>query len=275
MSNALVNGVLVDQISIQDRGLQYGDGVFETLPVYKGKVLWFDQHYQRLQQGCAALNMIAPEKEQLFTEIEQLISHQQPAVIKIIVTRGESARGYNTDSKISPTRIIVCSEWQNNSELKVKKGIQLKLCRTIVSRHPVLGSVKHLNRLENVLARQEWQDDEYDEGLMCDEFGNVVDGIMSNIFISKKGQLYTPVIKHSGVKGIMRNWILEQNKSWDVAEIDRLTVEMVEQADEILMTNSLIGIWPVRKFNNIEYTVGPVFRKLYEKLKMEYPILNA
>jgi 4-amino-4-deoxychorismate lyase len=275
MLNALVNGISVEQVSILDRGLQYGDGVFETMPVYEGKALWFDKHYQRLQQGCATLNITVPKKNILLNDIEQLIPHHQSAVLKITVTRGESARGYKTNRDVKPTRIVVCSEWQNNPQLKIKNGILLKLCDTIVSRHPLLGSVKHLNRLENIMARQEWQGDEYDEGLMCDEFGNVVDGIMSNIFISHNGQLSTPKIKHSGVKGIMRNWVLEQNKSINVSELDRLTVEMVQQADEIFMTNSLIGMWPVREFNNIKYTVGPVFHKLYDKLKMEYPILDA
>jgi len=275
MSSALVNGQFVKQINIEDRGLQYGDGVFETMPVYNGKALWFDQHYERLQKGCLALKITVPNKELLLTEIEQLINNQHSAVIKIMVTRGESVRGYNAENTIVPTRVIVCNPWQPASKLKVKNGIRLKLCDTIATRHPQLGCHKHLNRLENVLARQEWLNNEYDEGLMCDEFGNVVDGIMSNIFITKKGKIYTPQITFSGVKGIMRDWVLKQNKSWEIHQLNQLTLEQVEQADEIFMSNSLIGLWPVAEFNKTSYTVGPVFQALYEKLKMEYPILNA
>ena len=156
-----------------------------------------------------------------------------------------------------------------------ENGIRLKLCKTPVCRHPVLGSIKHLNRLENVLARQEWLDNEYDEGLMCDEFGNVVEGIMSNIFIYKGKKIITPRIHDAGVKGIMRNWVLAQDDTWEIEEIDGMTVNDVMTANEVFMCNSLIGLWPVREFNGTHYEVGPVYNALYKMLSTEYPVLHA
>lgn len=274
MAAALINGKPGDMVAIQDRGFQYGDGVFETMPVYQGEVLWFHQHYQRLQQGCQALKITIPEEELLLHEVRQLIENRERAIIKIIVTRGKSTRGYKAEPNALPTRVVTCTEWNNPSILNIKSGIRLKLCETPVSRHPVLGSIKHLNRLENILARQEWKDNEYDEGVMCDASGNVIEGIMSNIFIYKDNKLITPRITSAGVKGIMRNWILEQEDTWAVEENEGMTITDVMAADEVFMCNSLIGLWPVREFNDVQYQPGAVFHALYQKLSAVYPVLS-
>jgi len=275
MVKSLINGKPSEQVSVHDRGFLYGDGVFETMPAFLGKVMWFDKHYDRLKLGCNALKIAVPKKEVLIADIEQLLGKQQRATIKIIITRGTSARGYKVDPDASPTRVVLCSEWNDSLRMKAETGIRLKLCKTPIGRHPILGSLKHLNRLENVLARQEWQGDEYDEGLMCDEFGNIVDGIMSNIFICKDKKIKTPRIQLSGINGIMRNWVLGLDKSWNIEEINGMTIDDVVEADEVFMSNSLIGLWPVKHFNDKHFEIGPIYKKLYKKLEIEYPVLHV
>lgn len=246
----LVNGAVNSTVSCQDRGLQFGDGLFETIAVQNGEIMHWPEHWQRLSKGCDRLFIPRPDESVLVNEIHSVIDNQQKQVIKLIVTRGVSERGYKFDN-LESTRIVTQSAWPEFNPGNAEEGIELFLCKTALAHQPLLAGLKHLNRLENVLARHEWQDDKYAEGLLFDVDGLVIEGTMSNLFMVKNGELRTPDLSQCGVAGITRKRVLQiaekENIAINICEINK---KSLFEADEIFMCNSLIGIWPVKKIMN-------------------------
>lgn len=270
-----INGKKQETIAIVDRGLQYGDGLFETLAAFDGHCPWFPVHFQRLVTGCERLAIPVPNKELLLREVEQAAAGQPQAVIKIMLTSGQGGRGYRRPEDLEPSRIVMRHDWPDYPENYWQNGVALKLCQTRLGCNPALAGIKHLNRLEQVMARNEWQGSEYAEGLMCDAQGNVIEGTMSNVFVVRRNTLYTPKLATCGVEGVMRRWILEQARGLDIAvQKTDLSVEDIKQADEVILTNSLIGLWPVKSFESSHYQPGPVYEALLKSLLKEYPHIN-
>ncbi|MEK7261447.1 MAG: aminodeoxychorismate lyase, partial [Pseudomonadota bacterium] len=162
--SVLVNGVAVDTVSARDRGFQYGDGLFETIAVSRGTPLLWERHAQRLLAGAVRLDMPPPETALLRAETDRLCRGVERGVLKIIFTRGISGRGYRPDASASTTRALSLSPWPDYPPSWSGEGVVVRLCQTRLASQPRLAGLKHLNRLEQVLARAEW-DDEYAEGL--------------------------------------------------------------------------------------------------------------
>lgn len=262
----LINGELQEQISIRDRGFQYGDGLFETLAVTKGKPVFWDRHMRRLQHGAERLGLVPPPESLLRQEAGQICMNRERAVLKIIITRGASGRGYGPVAGASPTRVLSLSPWPDYPAVYSQQGVAVRFCRMTLSRNRFLAGIKHLNRLEQVLARAEWQD-EYQEGLMQDAGGLVVDGTMSNIFAVSQGTLLTPDMTQCGVEGVMRGVVLECAAAASVScRVTDISRQDILNADEIFLTNSLIGLWPVRQLERQEFTVGSITRQLQQAL---------
>lgn len=132
-----------------------------------------------------------------------------------------------------------------------------------MSRQPLLAGLKHLNRLEQVLARAEWQDTEHAEGLMLDQAGRVIEGVFSNLFLVRDGVLITADLKRCGVAGVMRAELLFQAVSLGIStQITDIPLEQLQWADEVFVCNSVYGIWPVRAYAALHWPVGPLTRKL-------------
>ena len=263
---SLVNGVATDTVSARDRGFQYGDGLFETIAVHRGTPLLWEQHAQRLLAGAVRLDMPAPETALLRAEADQLCRGVERGVLKIILTRGVSGRGYRPDASISATRVLSLSPWPDYPPSWGEEGVAVRLCRTRLASQPRLAGLKHLNRLEQVLARAEW-DDEYAEGLMQDESGNIIEGTMTNVFLVEEGTLCTPEVTRCGVEGVMRGAVLEQARCLGIAcRVGPVTATQLEHADELFLTNSLIGLWPVRRIENRSYTIGQTTRKIQQAI---------
>lgn len=243
----VINGVPSEHIKVQDRGLQYGDGLFETIAVVNGQLIHWDRHLQRLKRGCEHLKLPAPDVEQLRSETNQLIQATDRAVLKIVYTRGAGGRGYRPPEPCTPTRILSLSPWPDYPESHSQSGINLRLCEQRLGNNQTLAGLKHLNRLEQVLARSEWKNPEVAEGLMMDQRGFVIEGTMSNVFFVRDNTLCTPLLDQCGVSGIMRDVILELAEKMELnIAIDNFTPEDISHANELFMTNSLITIWPVR-----------------------------
>ena len=263
----LVNGSEQETVPLADRGLQYGDGLFETIAVCAGKPLLWDPHMQRLSDACRRLFIPMPDRDLLRSEVAQLTHNEQRAVAKIIVTRGVSRHGYRPDSSEPPTRVVLCRPWPNHPAGARTLGVSVRWCRMRVSRQPRLAGMKHLNRLEQVLARSEWQD-EYAEGLMCDDQGRIIEGTATNLFLVHEGTLITPDLSESGVAGVMRAQILRHAQAmgmnWAVQPVTR---PQVEAAEELFLTNSLIGIWPVTQLETRRYVVGKTTQTLQAALQ--------
>lgn len=245
----LINGEFSTDVSVSDRGLQYGHGLFETIAVNQGKFEYWDQHMARLVEGCARLSIKSPDLSLLQKEASTLIATlENKAVLKIIYTCGAGGRGYKIPDQPQPTRILRLSDWPAYPEENAQTGVIVRLCETRLGTNASLAGIKHLNRLEQVLARSEWDDAAIADGLMLDQQGIVKEATMSNVFFVKDGTLCTPDITQCGVAGVMRKVVLDIAEKLSIRTyIDDFTPADIFQADEVFLTNSLIGIWPIKE----------------------------
>ena len=251
----LINGVFADQIAIFDRGLHYGDGLFETIAVYKGQLLLWQEHLLRLKQGCERLNIAFPEPQLLFNETKQLTNGKEMAVLKLILTRGSGGRGYKAPAKINTTRILGIYDWPSYQTNLHTEGVEVRVCETRLASNPTLAGLKHLNRLEQVLARNEWHDDTVFEGLMLDTNDKVIEASMSNLFLVKDGILITADLSACGINGIIRELILKLAAKLKLKyEIKAIYLDDVFNSDEAFLSNSIIGLLPIKKINDIHFS---------------------
>jgi 4-amino-4-deoxychorismate lyase len=272
----LVDGRLRDRLSARDRGLHFGDGVFETIAVDAGRALCLERHLARLAAGCACLGVQAPELAMLEEECARVCDGVERAVLKIIITRGVGGRGYRTDPGSVPTRIVARYPWPQYPADARTDGVAVRICSTRLGRNPRLAGVKHLNRLEQVLARNENALGACDEGLMLDDRGRLIEGIMSNVFVCRGKRLSTPDLSECGVAGIMRELVLEVSEQLTglVPEIAALDSDDLSVAEECFLTNSLIGIWPIKSIAGQALRVGPVAHELQKVLTERGAIVN-
>lgn len=270
----LINGLETSQLNVLDRGLQYGDGLFETISVVQGQPLVWERHLERLSAGCRRLGIPEVDTALLSQEAKSICSGQNLSVLKIIITRGVGGRGYRAQQGNSqtdagtPTRILSIHPWPNYPEKFSSYGITLRLCSTRLGINPALAGIKHLNRLEQVIARSEWNDPDVAEGLMLDSNGHVIEGTISNVFIVKDNQLMTPDLTGSGVDGVMRGLILDIANSLLIpTRITNFDIDILKKADEIFLCNTLIRIWPVRRFDDNNYPYGVITQRITQELQ--------
>ncbi len=269
-----VNGESVDSLPVSDRGLAYGDGLFETIAVRGGKCEFWGRHLARLREGCARLSIPDLDLGELAREAELLLNGQRTGhgvdqgILKIIITRGSGGRGYCASEEPAPTRITAFHPWPEFPASHALDGVKARRCDLQLGQQPALAGIKHLNRLENVLARAEWDDSHIAEGLLCDADGNVIEGVMSNLFVERGGVLLTPDLSRCGVAGIIRAVVMEEARSQglSVKEAD-VRYEDAITADGLFLTNSVIGIWPLRDLDGKEFTISPTIRTLMARLE--------
>ncbi len=245
----LVNGVEIDDISVTDRGLGYGDGAFRTLRIQAGRVRSWPRQFSKLEADCAALRIPCPSRKVLSQAVSRAVSAESDCIVKLIVTRGNSARVYAPPPLPIVTWIMLTTPVPPMLQQRQKAGVKLRLCETRLGLQPRLAGIKHLNRLENVLARMEWDDHEIAEGLMLDIENYVIAGTMSNIFWVRGNQLYTPDLSRCGVAGVQRARVLDYARAFGIViNMSRLRLSDLLAAEEVFLTNSVIGVWPVRTF---------------------------
>jgi 4-amino-4-deoxychorismate lyase len=238
-----INGRKSTRIDHRDRGLQYGDGVFETMRVHRGQVRLLDYHLQRLEAGCRRLAIRGPSKRMLRGELERTAALRSEGVLKLIVTRGRGLRGYRPTGHEQCTRILTLHALPQALLTDVAAPVRVRLCATPLGQNPRLAGLKTLNRLESVMARSEWRDKRIWEGLMRDVDENIVCGTMSNLFLKRGYSLMTPVLDRCGVAGVMRRWVLETAGELDLSPLERrIRWQDLREADEVFMTNALVGV---------------------------------
>jgi 4-amino-4-deoxychorismate lyase len=266
----LVNGAQSDLISIRDRGLLYGDGVFRTLRASDGQALHWPQHYQKLQHDCSALGIACPDVALLSAELSSLLAQHPNGVLKLIVTRGQGTRGYVPSAQAAPTRIWDVSPLPTYPSDWATLGIRAWLCQLRLSQQPRLAGIKHLNRLENVLAAAEWNDAKIAEGLLLDNDNNVIEGTRSNLFLASQGELITPDLSRCGVAGVQRErvmaWAARHNIPLQVRDVK---LDEVLHADELFVVNSIIGLWPIRELEQRRWNDFPVAAQIRQNLDMQ------
>lgn len=258
-----VNGVLDAAISPLDRGFTYGDGVFETCRYLRGAIPLWSYHRERLLHSAERLQ-IPVDESLLMQYLDSLLAQIAPlgiqdAVVKIILTRGVGGRGYRLPDCVKPTYcvgIFPCSQLQTD---QCCEGVTVRVCNLRLAQSPALAGMKHLNRLEHILARAEWQD-EFAEGLLLDAQGRVVEATVSNLFAVKNNQFYTPDLSAAGVAGIMRRAIIEKlvPELGMVCHIVDMELDFLQAADEIFLCNSVYGIWPVNQLVDARQATKPL-----------------
>lgn len=263
----LVNGKQGNLISIRDRGLLYGDGVFRTLRISNGHALHWPLHYKKLQHDCNALGIACPDVELLSAELNDLLVQFPDGVLKLIITRGEGTRGYAPSMQSTPARIWDVSPLPDYPADWAIHGIKARLCQLRISQQPRLAGIKHLNRLENVLAAAEWDDAGIAEGLLQDAAGNVIAGTRSNLFMLRGGELLTPDLSRCGVAGVQRDRVLEWAALHNVScRIGQFALDELLAADEIFLVNSVIGLWPVRELQDRTWSQYPLAMQIQKWL---------
>jgi 4-amino-4-deoxychorismate lyase len=241
-----IDGVRGTRIDWRDRGLQYGDGLFETLRVRAGRVRLLDEHLERLSAGSRRLGITLPAIGRLRRELAAAAAGQDDAVLKLIVTRGRGERGYRPTGCERATRIL--SRWPAppSAGPACAAPITVRICRTRLGLNPALAGLKTLNRLESVLARTEWRDPRIAEGLMLDAEGHVVCGTMSNLFVRHGSVLATPLLDRCGVAGVMRRFVVGEARSLGLRPTERrIGLADLASADEAFITNALAGPVPI------------------------------
>lgn len=267
METILINGQPGQQIPVTDRALHYGDGLFETIACINGAPRFWERHVTRLLAGCERLGIPPPDTATLRSEIARLASTEAACVVKVIISRGSGGRGYRPPLPALPTRVVIRYPFPEYPPSHSLAGVRVRLCETPLGCNPRLAGIKHLNRLEQVLARSEWDESDIAEGLMGDGDGHLVEGTMSNLFLVKDGVLLTPDLSRCGVEGVMRSVVMELAREMRIAlQICPLEAAMLGEGSELFLTNSLIGIWPVTRCGEHHYPCGPITRQLQQAL---------
>ena len=258
----LVNGVEASAISVDDRGLQYGDGLFETMAAVNGRVRNFARHMERLADGCRRLGMPMPAVELFAVECERALAGLGAGSVKIMLTRGPGPRSYRPPAEPSLTRVVVSSGPKPRNDPDT--GIVVRLCETPLGLNPRLAGLKHLNRLEQVMACSEWNDPAIAEGLMSSVDGRLVCATAANFFLVRDGRLLTPDIRDCGVAGVMRQVVLAAARDLGVtASIEDIRPEALDSADEVFVTNAVTGVRPVGELMGVrKWDVGEVTRAI-------------
>ncbi len=263
-----VNGVAETNIKISDRGLQYGDGVWETIAVRDGEIKQLPAHMKRLQRGLAVLAIKDVDTELIKSEIQGLIEIKESCIIKIIITRGCGGRGFKYETAMNPTHIISKHPLPDYPESYYRNGVSLASCETRLAHNPRLAGFKRLGCVEQVLARAEFQDN-FQEGLVRDYDGHVIEGTMSNLFvITANKTIITPDLQTCGVAGIARTCIMKELQQMDIElNITKVTLDDVMQAEGIFISNSIIRLWPVKEFGGRAYAIPSLIRELERSLQ--------
>jgi 4-amino-4-deoxychorismate lyase len=263
----LINGLSPDDplraIAVEDRGFHYGDGVFESALLAHGRVRLLEQHLRRLALGCERLGMGAPDAEALRADVQRLSGSAHCAVLKIIVSRGIGPRGYRPSSRAKTTRVVALYPAPPPSPAR----LAVRWCEMRLGRNACLAGIKHLNRLEQVLAQAEWQDEAITDGLMLDTDGELVSGTANNVFLVREGVLVTPDLRFCGVLGIMRGEVLRAAKELGIAVSEEpLWPHDVEAASEVFLTNAVRGIRSVNELGALRWNSAPIADRLRQAL---------
>jgi 4-amino-4-deoxychorismate lyase len=257
----LIDGVAAEQVSALDRGLAYGDGLFESIRLVGAAAPLWSRHMRRLTESCERLRLPAPDVAQLWSEVLAVTRDMPHAVARVTVTRGIGERGYAPPMAPQPTRVVAAFAPPPTSRDIYTQGVCLRVCRIRLAEQPLLAGMKHLNRLEQVLARAEWNDPAIAEGVLCDSHGRVISATMANLFAVVDDALTTPALDRCGVAGVARAEVLAACPQTRVGE---LTLDALRDASEVFLSSSVRGIVPVRSLGERNYAVGGIARELQQ-----------
>ncbi|NQD38908.1 aminodeoxychorismate lyase [Permianibacter sp. IMCC34836] len=268
MTDSWLDGIPCDRIAVDDRALLFGDSCFTTIAVRDGQPELWPRHRERLQQSLLRLQFPVLDLNLLTQEVMAACAGVERAILRVTLTRGAGGRGYALPVAGNVRRLLLRRDWPADIDQRGRDGVQLRWCETQLSEQPLLAGLKHGNRLEQVLARAEWQDARIAEGLMCDRNGHVIEGTTSNLFFcNADGHWCTPALDRCGVAGVMRAELLArfQAQGINVAQGDYSMAD-VQTATEVFICNSIIGLWPVLALADRRWVIGEQTRRLQQAI---------
>jgi len=265
LATAIYRGTeAVPALDPAERGLAYGDGLFETLRVFGGQPVWWAQHLDRLARGAAVLGIPMPARDWLQARVRELLqAAPQDAVLKRVLTRGVGGRGYAAGA-LAPTLVLSL----HPAPALITTPLALRWCDTRMAIQPALAGLKHLNRLEQVLARREWSDPAIHEGLMLDIEDGVACATSANVFARVHGRWLTPPVDRRGVAGVARAWVLANVPDSGEAGFTR---DSIESADSLFLCNAVRGILPVGSLGTRRWAPHPALAELQQLLGRAEP----
>lgn len=252
------------ELDWQERALHYGDGLFETLLKFNHQIPLWREHFDRLRRGCERLSIPLPAASWLEKRIADESRELENAVIKIIVSRGRGGRGLQLPVLPQASVFVLCYPWSEPSDQQHRVSI----CKTRLPINPNLAGLKHLNRLDYVLAAIELEKNpELTEGIICDIEGFVIEGLISNLFFIDQSCLYTPSLDFAGVAGIMRQLVIEQADKLNLKVNEgRYTTQELLESTECFLCNSVRGITPIVAIDQQHFIPGDYTRALMAAL---------
>jgi 4-amino-4-deoxychorismate lyase len=253
----------VAAISAADRGFNYGDGVFTTLRVHAGAPVWWDAHWARLVRDASALAIALPDEAKARAAAHAACGGVKRAVLKLVLTRGEGGRGYAPQADAKSTFVVGL----HDMPARAPDPLAVRWCDLRLAIQPRLAGLKHLNRLEQVLARAEWDDEKVFEGLLRDSEGRVVCATAANLFVRRGERWLTPPVRRCGVAGVMRAWCLQ---ALGAAEADFEPAD-VEAADALFLCNAVRGILPVHRLGTLRWPADAAIADLRRRLAAAEP----
>jgi len=267
-----VDGKSQQTVGISDRSFQYGDGCFTTMLVLNGKIVNFNDHQHRVDDCLKALKIHPLNWLEITAWLSNAIQskstqNETKFGLKLHVSRGAGGRGYSPLNVSKPMVTISTFDYPSHYHNWHHDGVQLGLCQQALGLNPLLAGHKHNNRLEQILMKDEMDQAQEVDGVVLDISGNVIETTMANLFWLSKGTLYTPQLTQSGVAGVMRKQVLMTlNSTEQFVNIGDYRLEQLFKADEVFMTNSILGIAPVSRIQNTYFNIGPVTRSLQGQL---------
>ncbi|PKH87812.1 aminodeoxychorismate lyase [Colwellia sp. Bg11-28] len=265
MKYCSINGQQQTDIAVTDRGLAYGDGLFTTAKIVNGTVVLLEKHIERLTHGCQQLKLQLPSNISLREQLASVVKGYSLAVLKVMITAGSGGRGYSRVGlgDNAANIIIMISDFPSHYETLAQQGINVGDSKYQIATSSMLGGIKHLNRLEQVLLRTEVDERSEDDLIVTNCQGDVIEATSSNLFYWLNEQLCTPEISTSGVDGIMRQVLIAKNTEIKVC---KTSFEELKYAQAMFISNSLMGIMPVKTYNNRLLDVDVVL-KLQRRMK--------
>lgn len=266
MSRWFCNGKPVTTVAIDDRAFQYGDGLFETIAVRGGEARLWQYHMERLALGCRRLGLEMPDADTLHGELlgalDQYPSPNSDCVAKVILSSGSGPRGYGRSQSSSGAALIGLFSYEPLPRKTYRDGTDTVICATRLATGSATSGLKTLNRLEQVLGRNECLAANVFEGFMLDAAGRVICGTMSNVFIVSDSSIISPSLDRCGVAGVMRGLLLRTLAARGIAvTVADVSIDEFFNSDEIFLTNSQFGAVPVRCCDKQRWRVGNVTRQ--------------
>ncbi|MFM2590456.1 aminodeoxychorismate lyase [Vibrio sp. TBV020] len=262
-----LNGKPADTISLSDRSFQYGDGCFTTMLTREGRIQHWSKHVKRMNACLDLLAIPHPDWHEVENWLNRAVKSDAKAGLKLHISRGEGGRGYSPTQVASPNVTISDFIYPPHYEQWVSTGLELGICRTRLGHNPLLAGHKHNNRLEQVLAKAELDEDGNADGVVLDICDYVVETTMANLFWVKDGTLFTPDLRNAGVSGVMRRLVLEYAENLPLeSSIGDFKLEDILSADEVFISNSVLGVAPIKRIGTTSFDIGKMTKRIQEMI---------